>query len=603
MAPSAWRPAEAARTLPRRDLAGIFGHVMRGFTSCLLLFVALSAASGAEAQRTNYQEILVGDRSSGLGTAFTGLANDASAIYYNAAGLLQQEHATVTGGLYLQAFQTMYIENGVTTDYGVYDIDDNSRPTFPAFAASTINLGPRDDQGRRPYVIGITSFRLRNVDNRVEEAFLNPETGLEDTFEVQARDRTTYYGLSFSSRFGERWSGGVALFLSEQKLRHQQDIVQVTGPAPFALSNSQLTLVDVTLRTKSYYALLRLGGLFRLNERWQFGGMLQLPGIRIKSQTDFDRQFARYDLTNPGDTIYVYAEDDDVQTHFPIPLELRLGLAYRHSDAYLFTADVSFVSPVRDRETFDIEDIPGAPAQSVYYPSSTQRRAVVNLSAGFEWRVAQILMLQFGAYTNFSSAMPIDEPTNQFTPSDIDTFGLSLGAVLHNNGRGLAVGVVTELGRGSALGYNIFPDVAAGETVYYPTDARRKVIYLSITGATQVLEDVSRVAVTAVRPSAAPGGPSEDPTLFNIRSTHQRELVTALLMDPSSRTAFEHVKEQGALAGRRAFETLRRAPSARTPESVTTPEPTPELAPGPAPQRVPAPAPESAPRPAAEAGP
>ena len=536
----------------------------------------LSAASGARAQRTNYQEILVGDRSAGLGTAFTGLANDSSAIYYNPAGLLQQEHATVTGGLYLQAFQTVEIAGGVRTDYGTFDLEDNSRPTFPAFVASTINVGPRDEQGRRPHVIGITSFRLRNQDGRLSESFLNPDTGLEDTFRLNVRDRTTYYGVSFSTRFSEETSGGVSLFLSEQKLRHEQEVVRVTGPVPFDISTSQLSFADVTLRTKAYYALLRFGALHRISEQLQIGGMLQLPGVRIKARTNFERQFAAYDLTtNPGSAIYAYSDDDDVQTRTPIPLELRLGVAYRHSEHYLLTVDLSFVSPVLDRETFDIPGIPGSPVSSVYYPQSTQRRAIVNVSAGFEWRVARVLMLQLGAYTNFSSAMPIDEPTNQFAPPDIDTFGFTVAAVLHNRRRGLAVGVTTELGRGTSLGYNLSPDFMAGETVYYPAESRRKVIYLSITGATQVVEDFSRVAVARVRPSAASGSSEDDPTLFNIRSTQQRELITALLRDPSTRTAFDHVAEEGREAGGRAFAVIRSAQR----EPLPAPEPLPALEP------------------------
>ncbi len=61
----------------------------------VVLLVMSSWATNARADDTHYQDFVVGDRAVVLGGAFTSIANDASGVYFNPAGLSDISHTSL----------------------------------------------------------------------------------------------------------------------------------------------------------------------------------------------------------------------------------------------------------------------------------------------------------------------------------------------------------------------------------------------------------------------------------------------------------------------------------------------------------------------------
>ena len=67
-----------------------------------IIFMALSYGSMANAEDYHHQSFVLGERGSGMGGAFTSLANDSAASYYNPArlALIDSSSLSLSANLY-----------------------------------------------------------------------------------------------------------------------------------------------------------------------------------------------------------------------------------------------------------------------------------------------------------------------------------------------------------------------------------------------------------------------------------------------------------------------------------------------------------------------
>ena len=73
------------------------------FLITLFLFVSLFAGDYSGGQPCAFLRIPVGARASGLGSSFTAIADDISALYWNPGGLFQLKSVTAVGMYYLMS--------------------------------------------------------------------------------------------------------------------------------------------------------------------------------------------------------------------------------------------------------------------------------------------------------------------------------------------------------------------------------------------------------------------------------------------------------------------------------------------------------------------
>ena len=134
----------------------------------LALLAALALAAPAGAQRVHHQTLAVGDRALGMGGAFTGLASDQAAAWYNPAGLALIDRGTVSGSLLLHAFEDLRLAEGELR------LAQERRSNFPLFATGVLRVGATEGEGEEAaphHAFGVVVLRPLRVSRRFELVF------------------------------------------------------------------------------------------------------------------------------------------------------------------------------------------------------------------------------------------------------------------------------------------------------------------------------------------------------------------------------------------------------------------------------------------------
>ncbi len=433
--------------------------------AALLAFVACAPSSAARAQATHHQTLAYGDRSLGLGGAFTGLASDQGAAWYNPAGLAFLSQNSVSGSLLLHSFET--VERG----RGDLRLETTRRATFPLFATGVVGLGPRDARGRHRHAIGIAVLRPHQLRRRLGGEAIDAATGAPSSILIDRTHHHTWFGPSFGSRIGENFSFGATLFAAINTFEHRE--VLLRGAAGTSAAEIRSALSEV----KAFHLVARLGALYR-TDRFGVGLMLQPPGIPLAQHGIVSEQ-----RSLPGRPDF-FGERDHTKAYLPMPGIARVGLSYRLPRNVLLAGDLQFVAPVRSRAVLDIpapgDESPNEPAAAGHFDLDAARDAVANAALGVEWPASRKLLLRFGAYTDRSTARSLPMLSDRYAEPDIDSLGLtaSIGTLI-----GIAqlnIGVAGVGGRGHAL--ILDPRDGLGDPVYRRAPASRRILYFFITG-------------------------------------------------------------------------------------------------------------------------
>ena len=101
-------------------------------------------AGGARADDTHYRALPIGAHSIGLGGAFTGVADDASAAYFNPAGLALGGNWGIAGGLTINAWERVDLRRVYEQPDGTATATAKQSRTVPIFIGAVLKFGPKD---------------------------------------------------------------------------------------------------------------------------------------------------------------------------------------------------------------------------------------------------------------------------------------------------------------------------------------------------------------------------------------------------------------------------------------------------------------------------
>ena len=202
------------------------------------LAIALAiTTSVAFAQDTHHQNLAVGDRAIGMGGAFTGLATDEAAAWYNPAGLAFLRGDTVSGSLLLHAFERIRVGSGELR------LRHPRQSSFPLYATGMIRLGD-EVEGRHRHALGVVVYRPLQIRRRFELEVTAPD-GAPSTLFIDREEHETDVGMSWASRLANRFAIGATVLLTIEQFGHREFLTDVAeGSADLVLRNSQLPLVS-----------------------------------------------------------------------------------------------------------------------------------------------------------------------------------------------------------------------------------------------------------------------------------------------------------------------------------------------------------------------
>ncbi len=423
-------------------------------------------ATPASAQNVHHQTLAFGDRALGMGGAFTGLATDHGAAWYNPAGLAFLETDAISGSFLLHAFENLTFEGDELR------LETTRRPTFPLYATGVVGIGPRDHAGRHRHAVGIVVVRPLQQRRRLE-AQVDPAAGMPAEILIDRVHHLTWFGPSWASQLTPRFGFGASLLATVSTFEHREVLL---GTGADGGGSVRSTLTEV----KSNHLVLRMGGLY-VGRRTRFGFMLQLPGLALREQGIIKDLRAL-----PGRTPF-FAKDENVAGAFPIPAELRLGVSttFGANDRFVFAADLQLVSETPSRSLVDLPAIadaaPGQAAAAAVVDLDTAREGVVNAAIGREWKVRRDLLFRFGVTTDLSAARPLPASSDRFQEERIPSIGGSgsIGTLLGDLTE-LNIGIAAVTGEGEAMVLD--PRAGLGTPRYTRVRATRRVVTFFISG-------------------------------------------------------------------------------------------------------------------------
>jgi hypothetical protein len=421
---------------------------MRHTATLALLATLLSAPTSARAESdTHYQDNLLGARAAGMGGASIALGGEATASFYNPAGIVVDK-ATL-----IQVSMSAYRwRNKKTTVFDVcgktLDEDEGGLFGFPASVGFVKLFG---DKIR--HAIGLTLLvpytSKRSQAFVVDDADCNQRV-LDLGGSSWLTDRVFIGALSYAVRPWRWLQLGVSVGLVARD-------ISVSGLSTLALrvegvsdtvTNFSYSEADVTM----WSAYLQLGAIAEPLPGLRVGLTLTTPYLRIEGTGRFDTLEAFRDPTDPasGPGTAELQTLDDVEFYWKVPLKLGFGVAYSRPGVFTVAADVKLNLPTGLYQAVQHPRIPAQPGLTI------ERQLVVNANLGAEvWVWPKKLALRAGFFTNFASQPEPSDPTRADEQEEsIDLFGGSLGGAYRTNKASLvtfAVQVMYGTGKSARL--------------------------------------------------------------------------------------------------------------------------------------------------------
>jgi long-chain fatty acid transport protein len=470
-----------------------------------LLLVALTVAP-ARADDTNYQNLVLGQRALGMGGAFTALADDGSAPFYNPAGATWIEGSSLSTSLNVYGVDRLRVRDAYVAvlDNQVRSVDFNTRglaalPTTLAFAKP---FGPAVDGGGKRMALGLAIF-LRDDTKRSVDAVLEGPAS-RGSFTHAEQDRTLWIGPAFAYRVAPRIGVGATLIFSHRSVRRERTSAFETeqpGCVPPGCPSTEIHIDDETVQYSSGELFLRTGARFDPIPRLHLGLTVTSPSLHVRGSGTLTGVHSLTQIdpdTGMGTADYDPRQSRGLQVRNPQGLEVRAGVAYGEPQRWLGAADVTFHAPVEyDPVTMPDPDDPDSAIVSFLHVPTVERRTVVNLNLGGEYHAGR-MPLRAGLFTNFSSAPDVVvSQQNQLTHIDMVGFTASVGFISKGNFE-LSLGALYAFGKGDYAAWNP-QGGAGGEGQYQPTTARRDFVYFYISGAGKAAKSLVKEVARKMR--------------------------------------------------------------------------------------------------------
>ena len=414
----------------------------------ILVYVALLPWM-SWADQFHYNNVLIGDRAMGLGGAFTAVADDASGVFYNPAGLAFALSNDISGSA--NAFYKRRVVYKETI--GDEDFTENSEGSMAPFFGGLQKLD--NIYPGLVFAFGIYSIdsELKDQDDLIE----NPSLYIERFHRtVNIRASTTAFSGALAKRFGGGLSFGLgaAYLTADELVQEYQDALTMVNQGGVLVTTNGGTSAILRLLNQNIRQRLMVSALeVSLGVQWAFLGRLSI-GANIKTRTVMSQEWENGQETTVGyvDNNYKVVKDEDIPSSAgaglisrnvvepdtinenPVggwPSELRFGVAYFATTRLLLSMDA-----IRYGESKG--DIP------LYH-----RESVTNFAFGGEYYITPAVPVRLGLFQN-NDARPEVKSGEVNQPDHIDYTGFSLFFAWVQPNSQISIGSVYQKGIGKA---------------------------------------------------------------------------------------------------------------------------------------------------------
>ena len=383
----------------------------------LILAVVLIAAFAAvaAADSYHYRNIIVGDRASGMGGAYTAIADDPSGIFYNPAGIVYSQGTNVSASA--NAYHNT--KKTYSNVLGGMGWERNASTLLPNFFGVIQKAG----KGK----LGLAYVVPDSVVEDQDQVFVNmpsdvtgPTVQTEHYLNFNNEDSTHQFGMAYAREYSETFSWGMSLFYHHRRIQNMINEVVTYDTGDSRWYNKYY-------ESEEDGVMPVLGAMWTPAEKYSFGmsvSKIYITGSRTSAQQtvkDYASAKARVTTGSTG-------EDRKY------PVNVNLGAAFFASETFLLTADVNYYSSTKDKNPLlDVE-----------------RTWVTNFALGTEYYFSPNLAMRFGLYSNMSAAPDITRGVTSVTEDKVDMTGGTLSFTHFGRGSSLTMGMSYAAGSGDA---------------------------------------------------------------------------------------------------------------------------------------------------------
>jgi long-subunit fatty acid transport protein len=443
----------------------------------------------------------MGERALGLGGAFTGLANDPSAAFYNPAGLARLEETALSASLSLATFDRLTLKDGHQTSAGNGNIDYKGRPSLPLFVAVVRQVGKKDDAGKRKHAIAFSTFtpdqRSLSLDARQYRVAEDGRSWLSTLYARHDRS-LRWYGFSYAFRPRGRFTFGASWFLSHGKgavLEERLDLSLGSPADAGGGTDPEARFESVRISQDSKGIVGRLALLY-YGDKLRVGAMFQPPSLHLKGKTSVRDRVVVTSTGAAGESEGTYEErtSSKLPARDPLPWELRIGTGYQARHDLTLDCDLSVNGkgksvrvPWADNATGQVAKNENGDVTAV----RVRRVPTFNAALGAEYDLPKNITMQTGLFTDLSAAPRLPARSETQRPDHIHRFGAALSIGFGAKGFGLALGTVARFGLGSALA----PSGDETGAPYQRFSAREHTLFVFLTGARRAVSKLADAAI------------------------------------------------------------------------------------------------------------
>jgi len=428
--------------------------------AAVLLFAPLAAAAQTAIAVPkallfpNYDNVLVGKTQALEGGAYTARANDASANFYNPAGLVAAEKTS------LNASSTGYVFSRLTSKTSGNSISTSKLEGVPGYFGAVIEPPFTDTRDVR---LGFSVTRSVSWSPGGIDQTIAPTTSDFDrvTFATEANFGTQLYQIAAAwapmkaLRLG--LSGGLAQTSFSSKVTLSGAVSPQGLPGQF-LSTLRTNGTDRSI-------VFAVGAQWDVSSAITLGAVFRPPGIRLGGSSLVDQESS---LVQAASSTSTYFRDENGSFAYKLPAEASVGLSYRVGSVELefdlrYHDAVSQYDFYRSNVPYQVltQNANGTTSTTTQPPPlvTYSARRVFNGAFGGNVRVGRIATLHAGFYSALS---PVDQPaTSPFRQADL--YGLTGGVDFQLEKFGASLGAGYQFGTAQPLGTTAGNAVSASE--------------------------------------------------------------------------------------------------------------------------------------------
>lgn len=390
---------------------------MKNFArASLLLSVGLLGATPTQADEFHYNNLLIGERASGMGGAYTAISDDATGLYYNPAGIAYVGDKNFSASVNAFYSQTKRFENVIG---GNQPFIRNSSALLANFFGIVKPMG-----GVKVGFSFAVPDAVSENQNQVFDNVSNNTTRF--TFNLSNRDNTNLFGPSIAMEVNDSTSVGLTLYA------HKRDVQLII--------NQFIERVDGSSFWNSHYFLVNEWGvrptlgvvwapIEKVSAGFSISRTILLSATSTTQDSCIDTRAGGCTATATVPSVKVPSLTDSTYRR-AYPIRTALGVAYFASNTLLLSADMVHHTPVTD-------------------PTFGDKVATTNFAIGAEYYLSKKWALRMGAYTNNANTPAIQAGVTNIEER-INIYGASMSLTNFTGDTSVTVGGSLNYGRGQS---------------------------------------------------------------------------------------------------------------------------------------------------------